>query len=155
MEFPYTLIDFEKHGESFSLFAEGIDEGTAATKAYGIVRADFSISLDVDGINASFNCDFTLGNLFDFYKQLRDCYEKVSSEAVLEDYGQKNTMLRIDFLDRSGHVCIKGTFTKFATQNFIGFTFTTDQTYIKAMVNSLKRFFDELAEIQGFYDFQF
>ena len=155
MDFPYTLLSFEKHGESFVLFADSIDEGTAATKQYGIVSAVFRASLDVDGIKANIICDFTLKNLFDFYNQLADCYNKVIGHAVLEDYVKEKTMLRIGFLPRTGHVCIEGKFTKYGSQNMVGFSFTTDQAYIKPMVSSLRCFFDELAQIQGFYDFQF
>ena len=154
MEFPYALIDFEEK-EGFTLLVASIDVPTdGIAKQYGVNRADFRAIFDVPGISANVHCDFTVGNLFKFYTQLIKCYNEVDGVAILEDYSSKRTMLSIDFNGGTGHVAIDG---KFATLggmvNMIGFGFETDQTYIKPIVNKLKRFFDELAEIQGFYDF--
>jgi len=154
LEFPYTLIDFEKK-EGFTLLVASIDVPTdGIAKPYGIARADFKAAFDVPGISANIHCDFTVGNLFSFYTQLQKCYNEVDGMAILEDYSCKRTMLSIGFKAYTGHVAIDGKFTiPDGMVNLIGFGFETDQTYIMPIVNNLKRFFDELAEIQGFYDF--
>jgi len=154
LEFPYILIDFEEK-EGFVLYVAGIDVPTTSmAMQYGIHRADFRAVFEVPGVSANIHCDFTVGNLFKFYTRLVKCYNEVAGMAILEDYSCERTMLSIDFA-RTGHVAIDG---KFAIPggmvNLIGFGFETDQTYIRHIVNKLKRFFDELAEIQGFYDFR-
>ena len=153
MKFPYTLIDFEEK-EGFTLLVASIDVPTdGIAKQYGINRADFRAIFDVPAVSANIHCDFTVGNLFKFYTQLLKCYNEVDGVATLEDYSSERTMLSIDFA-RTGHVTIDG---KFATPdgmvNLIGFGFETDQTYIKPIIKNLKHFFNELAEIQGFFDF--
>jgi len=155
MEFPYTLIDFEKE-EGFILFVDSIDIPTTdIAKQYGISRVDFRVIFDVPGVNANIHCDFTVGNLFTFYNQLIKCYNEVNGVATLEDYSCERTVLSIDFTARTGHVAIDGKIgIPGGMVNLIGFGFETDQTYIKPIIDTLKRFFDELAEIQGFYDFR-
>jgi len=156
LNFPYQLITFESQGEHFHLFADSIDEGTAATKQYGILNASFRAYLEVSGISANISCDFTLGNLYDFYKQLKECCEKVTGDAILQDYASsKKTMFKVSFLDKTGHVDIDGMFVHYGTKNMVGFAFQTDQTYISPILHSLKCFFDALAKIQGFYDFPY
>ena len=155
MEFPYILIDFEEE-EGFTLLVASIDVPTTSmSMQYGIHRADFRAVFDVPAISANIHCYFTVGNLFKFYTQLIKCYNEVNGVAILEDYSSQRTMLSMYFNACTGHVAIDG---KFATPggmvNLIGFGFETDQTYIKPIINKLKRFFDELAKIQGFYDFQ-
>jgi len=156
LEFPYQLMNIESQGESFVLSAYHIDLGTPATKKYGILGASFSAVLAVSGIDAHIRCDFTLGNLFDFYNQLTKCYVELSGTAVLQDDSpHQNTMLKIYFVTKNGHANIDGKFVNRGTKNSIGFSFETDQTYIRSLVNTLKFFFDELTEMQGFSGFPY
>ena len=155
MEFPYQLIDFDSQGERFSLVVNSIDVGTSATKQYGVTGAFFSAILDVPGVNANISCDFTLGNLYEFYNQLKECCEKVAGNAILKDYSSQNTMLEIGFINKTGHVDINGKLVNKGTKNMIGFAFNADQTYITPILASLKSFFDELTEIQGFGAFPY
>jgi len=156
MQFPYTVFSLAKGDERFRLAATSIDEGTEATKPYGILSACFSVELSIPGIQAQFSADVTLNSLFSFYRQLARCYDALAGEALLESYtASTGTMMEVCFDASNGHVEIEGLFGIRGTKSKVGFGWTLDQTHIKPQLSVLKHFFDELAAIQGFYDFPY
>ena len=156
MQFPYTVFSLGEGEKFFSLVARSIDEGTIATKPYGILGACFGIRLVVPGIRACFPIDLTLKSLFDFSCQLAHCYNCLEGEAMMiSDDSSVGTIMKVSFDAKTGHVAIEGRLSMQGTNSKVSFEWKTDQSYMKPRVAVLQRFIDELADVQGFYDFPY
>ena len=156
LELPYKLIDIHEDGEQFALSFKEFDSGQSD---YSIERGGltgkFEVTYNCCGINSQFECDMTIGNLFDFYIQLENSHECLSgtdSIAVLEDYGSdKRTNMTFNFLNNN-RVVISGNFLNSNTlyKSGIQFEMEIDTFYvISETLNSLEYFFNELKRIQG------
>jgi hypothetical protein len=156
MELPYCAIDISTHNGKLKLFVTDIDEGTEESRKRGGISADFNIQVSVPGINADFRCWVTLGYLYKFYMALRDCYNNLCGTAVLTYYSKDLTNISIDFNAR-GHCYVYGSASYknnwALSDNRIEFGFECDQTYIEPNIKTLGTLFNELAAIQGSYEF--
>lgn len=154
LELPYRLIDIDESGEHFIFqFNEFDDKQTDYSIRTGGVTGKFGIIYSGKGMECSFDCDITIGNVRDFYISLENAYENLNgSRAVLENYGSLNrTNLYVAF-DNKGHCEITGNFLN--EDNFyksgISFSFfSLDQTHIADIIGKMDIFFEELYRIQG------
>ena len=112
----------------------------------------FGIVYSGKGMECSFECDITIGNVHDFYIALENAYEYIKGgRAVLSNYGSLNrTNLSVAF-DGKGHCEVTGKFLN--KNNFyksgIRFSFSLYQTYIADIIKKMDIFFEELYRIQG------
>ena len=153
LELPYRLIDIAESGEQFIFkFKEFDDKQTEYSVSMGGLTGKFGIIYIGKGMNCEFNCDITIGNVYDFFMSLDSLYENFGcSKAILENYGSLNrTYLSVAF-DKKGHCEITGNFLNEDNfyQSGISFSFSLDQTYISDMLGRMDIFFEELYCIQG------
>ena len=153
MELPYCVFDISTNDGKIKLLLTNIDKGTLETVKMGGLIADFNIQIVVYGINADFKCWITIGNLYDFYIKLQECYKNLYGTAVLKYHDEELTRISVDF-QNTGKCTVYGyAQTKSYKKNKIEFCIECDQTYIEPNIRMLKILFDELAVIQGFYEF--
>ena len=153
MEIPCNIIEICTNEGAFVLSIIAIDEGTPESIRRGGITADFNIQIRVDGINADFKCLLSVGNLFAFYSELQEKYRYLSGKAVLKDCSERLTNVIFDFHKTGGCRIYGHAYSSAYSGNKIEFSLDCDQTYISPVICSLKLFFDELAELQGYYDF--
>lgn len=156
LSFPYKLIDIEKDKELFVFAFKNFDEKQSDYSIQaGGVTGKFEVTYRCCGIESQFECDITIGNVYDFYIELCDAYEiqfgKVTT-ASMKNNGNilKRTNLVFNF-DNSGHCIISGYFKNKDNlyKSGIEFEIEIDQTYIPEILVSLEKFFEELKRIQG------
>jgi len=155
MELPYCVFDISNNGDIIKLSIISIDEGTPESLERGGITADFNVRIAVDGITADIKCWLTLGNLYIFFTELQNCYNALEGSAILKYYSEDLTNISVDF-NRIGRCVIHGNVkTSSYSNNGMMFGIECDQTDIKLNINKLKMLFEELAIIQGFYEFQY
>ena len=77
------------------------------------------------------------GELFEFYEQLTDCYDRVNGSAKFLS-SEQNLDLTVEF-NEQGHIRVFGTFSEYAHRiNELKFEFETDQTFITSTLNELQ-----------------
>ena len=152
---PYRLINVQHDDELFIFAFKCFDEKqTDYSIQHGGVTGIFEIEYSCFGLESHFTLDVTVGNVYDFYKSLKDAYDKCfckDCNATLQNYGSLNrTSLSLSF-DKLGHCLIKGSFLNREHQykSGVSFEIEIDQTYIPEILLSLKSFFEELKKIQG------
>ncbi len=157
---PYPLIDIRTDREHFIFQFQRFDDNQTdySIKAGGLTGC-FAVEYQCEGIESSFECDITMGNVYDFYISLRKAYEGINkrgASASLRNYGEaeNRTGLTINF-DGKGRCCIEGRFSNKFSQHRSGIylSFDADQSYIPEILGTMKRFFDESARIQGHSSF--
>lgn len=155
MDFPYCAIDISPESGKFKIFTTAIDKGTPESLKRGGVTADFNVKIFTDGIHADFKCGISIGNLYSFYTELQECYHSLKGTATLKDYSGKRTNVSVDF-NPTGYCVVHGFVQNGSySENRISFSMECDQTYICSTVKKLAMLFDELATIQGFYEFPY
>lgn len=159
IELPYDLIDVDTGNEHFIFRFNAFDDNqTDYSIERGGVTGKFGVVYKCNGIDCSFECDITVGNVFDFYKSLDSAYDIMSgrnSSAFLTNYGSLDrTKLTINF-DNRGHCFADGYFKNAGNQYKSGifFAFEIDSIYVQDMVCSMDKFFTELIRIQGHNNF--
>ena len=156
LELPYTLIYIKEGSTQFGLYFKSFDEKQSEHSInVGGVTGTFEIAYSCLGMDCRFECDITMGNLYSFYLQLENVYEclpGVVPIATLENYGSlERTNLTFKF-DKKGHVQVSGRFMNKDAHYGSGILFdvSMDAFYnVTYIINSLKRFFEELKRIQG------
>ncbi len=155
LELPYKLIDLHEEGEEFSLSFKDFDsdQSNHSIEKFG-VTGTFEVTYCSGGINSQFECDMTIGNLYDFYIQLENVYEclpGIEPIATLENYGSLNRASMTFNFDKKGHVIINGKFMDSKNEYKSGIIFEKeiDTVYITEILTSLNIFFEELKRIQG------
>ena len=154
LELPYVRIDIFERDEHFIFqFNEFDDKQTDYSIRTGGVTGKFGIIYSGKGMECSFDCDITIGNVHDFAVSLENAYDNLNGrKAILENYGSLNrTNLCVAF-DNKGHCEITGKFLN--EDNFyksgISFSFfSLDQTHISDIIGKMDIFFRELYRIQG------
>lgn len=58
-----------------------------------MVTGRFGIAFNEEGLNAEFSCDVTVGNVYSFFVQLKECHENINGSAILEDYSKVTRIL--------------------------------------------------------------
>lgn len=155
IELPYKLIDINTGGEHFVLQFNSLDDNqTEQSIKTGGLTGKFGIIYQAGGIDCNFECDITVGNVYEFYVSLDDAWDILfgkNAVAVLKNYGTLDrTNLTVSF-DKRGHCLVDGFFKNKNNQykSGISFSFEIDQTYITDILNSMKTFFTELIRVQG------
>jgi len=155
MELPYNAFEICTSEGNLKLLMTAVYEGSPESLKRGGVNADFRIEIDINGITADLKCYISVGNLYSFYNDLLKCYENLRGEAVLKDYSEKLTIIVFAFSITGGCEIYGCVHSDSYSKNKVEFGLECDQTYILPILYSLKRLFDELAKIQGYYDFPY
>ena len=88
------------------------------------------------------------GELYSFYKQLKECNKMVSGAAEYVLY-EGNFELRADY-DQLGHVTISGALTEHNEwDNELKFEFSTDQSYIRTTLTELDAIVAKYGGLKG------
>lgn len=150
---PYTLI--EASNKSFGLDYIGLTEGqNEYSLSYGI-EGKFLIRIyDLGTEIISEVCDLTVGNVYEFFRELKAMMKDIKGTAVLKEYGERTINISFTAAKR-GIIYVSGVYCPKHTDiiDEIKFGFEVEPSVLD---NSLKRFktlFDSLAEIQGYYEF--
>ena len=159
LELPYKLIDI-RDGRKYLIFSFKCfdDDQTEYSIQAGGVTGKFEVIYKCCGIDSQFECDITIGNLYDFYIELKNVYECLPCNepvAILKNYGEILNRTNMTFtFDKLGHCNVNGYFkNKYdGYDSGIMFEFKND-IYIYGILNSLEKFFDELKRIQGHGNF--
>lgn len=160
IELPYNLIDINTGSEHFIFRFKAFDDNqTDYSIKTGGVTGKFNIIYQSKGISCDFECDITVGNVYDFYISLGNAYDNISGKdpaALLKNYGNtlNRTNLTIGF-DNKGHCFVEGCFKNKDNYYKSGviFSFEVDQTYITEILDSMEIFFRELRRLQGHSNF--
>ncbi len=155
IEIPFDLLNIENGNEIFIFQFIGFDEHQSDISIQkGGVTGTFGIQYTCDGLNCKFNCDITVGKVYDFYQLLEKCYKELNGIAVLQDYSGDRTRLSVKF-EKSGECILEGVFKNMNNfyRNGITVCIHCDQTYIEPSLHMFKKFFLELARIQGYNEF--
>lgn len=155
LELPYRLIDISTGNEHFVFEFKEFDKNQSDYSIMSGITGKFGIIYQCRGIESSFDCEITVGNVRDFYISLENAYNVSlgkNTVSVLKNYGEilNRSNLMIKF-DHKGHCVFEGDF-KNQYNCFkcgINFTFELDQSYIPKILNSFHTFFSELIRIQG------
>lgn len=154
LQLPYKLIDIDNCGEHFIFAFKKYDESQDEYSIkLGGITGDFELTYKSLGLECQFECDITVGNVYDFYRELEYAYQaSKNTEAKLKNYGNilNRTFLQFRF-DKLGHCILIGNFKNKFTQyrNGVTFEIEIDQTYVAKILSSLKFFFEKLKSIQG------
>ena len=150
---PYNLIEAASGG--FELDYIGLKEGqNEYSLKYGV---EGKFLLRIYGLGTeiiSEVCDLTVGNVYEFFRELKIMMKDIKGTAVLKEYGERT--INISFTaEKRGIVSVRGVYCPKDTGiiDEIKFCFEVEPNVLD---NSLKRFktlFDSLAEIQGYYEF--
>ena len=81
-----TLYDGDKIAFKMRLYEIPIDQTMESLK-FGWVNANFDIIYETRNIKANIVIDTTVGDMYEFYKQLLEAYEKLDRKAILKNYG--------------------------------------------------------------------
>lgn len=156
LQLPYKLIDINEGEEQFVFSFKSFEpKQTEYSIKSGGITGVFEITYKCIGIESQFECDITVGNVYDFYVGLDYAYDiqfGKDTVAVLKNYGDTLDRTNLTFtFDKKGHCILNGDFKNKNTQckSGISFEFEIDQTYIPEILRSLENFFSELRRIQG------
>lgn len=162
LKLPYKLIHIHQNlGDKFlsSIFEfrmRCIDENqTQESVKYGGITASFDVILDSPSIKANIISKVTVGNVYKFYQELKQAYEKLEGSAELKEYGSEpRTNIKIAF-ERSGKCSING-YIKDAdymvdlkAYRGIDINIVCDQSYFNDVLRNFEILFEELNKIQG------
>ena len=158
-ELPYKLIDIGMEEEHFTLsFTKFKPHQDSYSIKRGGIAGDFEVSYKCNGIESRFECDLTTGNLYSFYVELDNSYECLpGSEPVAilaNNASPERTSMTFRF-DKMGHFFVKGCFKakENGYKSGIIFDMEMDTVFIYDILDSLKKFFNELEKIQGHRNF--
>jgi hypothetical protein len=123
----------------------GFPNETSYGGGYG-ARGTFSVKSG--GYAAKDMHYFTTGELFEFYTQLKVCYENMRGEAELTNTERK-LELKCSF-DKLGHVTFKGNFqSRPAIGNILRFEVASDQTQIRESLGLLEKVYGVFGGMTG------
>jgi hypothetical protein len=90
----------------------------------------------------------TTGDLFNFYKELKNCQINLKGRAVLNSY--ENNLYSTLFYDDLGHVILKGKFTeKYEEKNTLEFEIKSDQSFLNSTISELETMIDNYGDYTG------
>ncbi len=91
---------------------------------------------------------FTTGELYSFYRQLQDCYNRLMGTATLENT-ERELELQCEF-NKFGHVVLTGSFqANPAEKNILHFEIKSDQTQVKDTLSQLKSVYETFGDNKG------
>lgn len=141
-----TLYDGDKIAFKMRLYEIPIDQTMESLK-FGGVNANFDIIYETRNIKANIVIDTTVGNMYDFYQQLMEAYEKLNGKAILKNYGSSRCNLTVT-LSKNGHCNVNG-YINDISLNGVNINIDIDQSYCYQWINNFKVIFNELGRIQG------
>lgn len=153
LQLPYKLIDIDEFGEHFIFQFNQFDDGqTDYSINMGGLTGIFGIVYSGKGMECSFECDITIGNVRDFAISLENSYDNLDNrKAILCNYGSSDrSNLSVTF-NKKGNCEVLGNFLNKDNlyKSGISFSFSLDQTYIHDIIKNMDTFFEELYHIQG------
>lgn len=155
---PFKLIDFHFEAFSFGFLFKEFDEGQSDYSIeHGGVTGVFSVAFNEEGLNAEFPCDVTVGNVYSFFVQLRECYKNINGSAILEDYSKERVHIEVIFYN-NGYCGVDIDVANYSLDNSCGkikVNFQCNQSYWGDIIDNFNMFFTELARLQGYYDFKY
>jgi hypothetical protein len=90
----------------------------------------------------------TTGDLYSFYKELKNCQEKVKGQANLNSY--ENNLHSTITYDEFGHAVLRGKFTeKYEEENTLEFELKSDQSYLNSTISELERMIEKYGDNTG------
>jgi len=91
---------------------------------------------------------FTTGELYRFFTALKQGYDTLSGEAVLENT-ERELELKCEF-NQLGHVIASGMFQAIpSTNNVLSFVIKTDQTQVKDTISNLQAIYGAFGDDKG------
>ncbi|MCA0983382.1 hypothetical protein LCL89_04870 [Halobacillus yeomjeoni] len=91
---------------------------------------------------------FTTGEVFEFYQELKQCFQKLRGDVVFSNY-DSNLRIEISFTS-FGHFIMKGFFQERPDQdNQLQFEIESDQSYLSSTLNQLEKFVDYYGDLKG------
>ncbi len=140
-----------KGGENFLkieiIEVYGFPEQTSHFGGYDI-RCD--VKIYVDGFSVSSQFYTTTGEIFDLFKKLKECNEKLAGKIDFANY-EDELKFSMSY-DTLGHVFITGKFEKFNgfAANRLNFEFQSDQSYIQSTLLQLYSIIEQYGGTKGF-----
>ena len=154
LNLPYDIINIKKGAlydgniiEFKIRLCEIPQNQTKESIEYGGVNAMFDMLLETANIKANIVIDTTVGNMYEFYKELLIAYEKLNGKAILKNYGDSRCNLVVTF-NRNGHCNVNG-YINDISLNGVNVNIDIDQSYCYQWINKFKIVFGELERIQG------
>lgn len=118
------------------------------TCAFGGYDTRSTLEIKSGGFSVLTNFHVSTGDIYNFFEQLKNCYENLTGTARLDSY-EMNLRLAVEF-DNLGHAKITGEFIeRLEPPNELTFNLTTDQTYLKNTVSKLERIYKYYGNNKG------
>ena len=153
LELPYTIIDINSASDEHFVFRFlGFDEGqTEYSVRQGGLTGKFGAEYTGSGMNCSFPCDITIGNVHDFLLSLENRYDcLITGDVCLQDYGtQDRTQVSFSF-ERKDCCTVSGRILNSQCMYRSGIVFSLDIDYscIPGIIAAGDAFFAELYRLQ-------
>jgi hypothetical protein len=91
---------------------------------------------------------FTTGDIYEFYKQLDECYRQLKGMAVFWNY-ETSLKLEVGF-NHLGQVVLQGYFKEKAhMENELQFEMESDQSFLSSTLGELRKFVDHYGDSKG------
>ena len=162
LKVPYKLIYINQNlgdkllNSIFEFRMKCIDKNqTEESVKHGGITASFDVILDSPNIKANIISKVTVGNVYKFYQELKQAYEKLEGSAELKEYGSKpRTNIKITF-EKNGRCSIKGYIKEadymidLKAYRGIDLNIVCDQSYFNDALGNFETLFEELSKIQG------
>ena len=140
---------FECMGDLIELTIDevfGVPNETSYSGGYG-AKGRLTIKASEYTVNEAQHY-FTTGELYQFMRQLEQCYKTISGTAKLEDF---ECELELECLvNKMGHVFLTGSFQgRPDIKNVLTFELRSDQTQILPVIASLKKVYEVFGDDKG------
>lgn len=118
------------------------------TSAFGGYDTQSTLEIKSGGFSVLTELYVSTGDIYNFFEQLKNCYETLNGTARLDSY-EMNLRVAVEF-DSLGHANISGEFVeRLEPPNTLKFNLTTDQTYLKNTVTELERIYKYYGNNKG------
>lgn len=112
------------------------------------IKCNLSVSSDIYSITTDDYYSST-GALYNFYNQLKKCYDTLNGKASYEVYFAENYLL-FDVLFKDGKASISGQYRHNPMlKNILYFEFESDQSYFAEVMNDLEQLIKRFGDNKG------
>ena len=161
LELPYTLIDIGEDEERFVFAFRRFDENqTDYSIQAGGLTGKFEVMYRCKGMESRFECDITVGNVYELFVALDNAYEGFSGKlpsVVLHNYGNAPYRTEMTFkFEKTGHFIFSGRFMNKSNEYRSGIiidSIKSDSVFLSDILKNSEKFFAELSRIQGHRNF--